>query len=282
MSPLTKAFVVLVTLLSILLVTLVVPFVAQVDSLTAERNAAKDQAKASEATIDQLRADLVTARETIAAKDTAQNTSQNQLESKVQELAGQNTSLQAQLAQSKADAQSMQATLEALSVNDQTKTQLLEDYVASIANLQAKLVGRTTENTELVDRNNALENQVGQLTRSVNRLREANIALAEAAAGGGVAAGAGAQSPVPAGGEPIYGKITAMKQVPGGKSLVQINLGTSDGIVPRQRFVAYRGKDELIGTLEVKSVDESVAVAVVVSEQKPVQSGDFVVSSLGL
>ena len=294
MSPLTKAFVVLVTLLSILLVTLVVPFVASVDNLREEATAAKDRASAASASINSLKADLLTARETIEAKEAAQNTALNQLQSQVSQLQGQNSSLTAQVAQAKADAQSTQALLETYAENDRTKTTLIDGYVARIETLQQKLVDRTTENTQLVDRNNALTNEVGQLFRSVRKLREQTITFQEEIArltATLVAADIDipsddVQVPVVASGEPIYGQITALQTTTGGKELVEINLGSSDGIVAKQQFVAYRltggGQEELVGRLEIMSVDESVAVAAVVNRQQAIQTGDFVVSALGL
>ena len=67
-----------------------------------------------------------------------------------------------------------------------------------------------------------------------------------------------------------------------GRVLVQMNVGASDGVRSGQRFVAFRGNDQLVGTLEVRSVDDTVAVASVVSQQQPLRASDNLVSADGL
>lgn len=294
MSPLTKAFVVLVTLLSILLVTLVVPFVAGVDGVRAQLETERAKNAAVQLTQQNLFARLTAAEAAQSATQASLNETISDLESRVAELSGERNDLRSSLAAAQTGQQQSQATLAALTQNDQTKTQLLDTYATKLEEVQQELVEQSRRNAELIDRTNELTNERTQLTRSVERLRERATELAEqnAAAGAALAAagitvpeasasGGIAVAPVP-GGERIFGAVTSVENATGGRVLVQVNVGASDGVRNGQRFVAFRGQDQLVGTLEVRSVDETVAVASVVSQERPLQASDNIVSADGL
>ena len=293
MSPLTKAFVVLVTLLSILLVTLVVPFVASVDGVKADLETERAKYAAIEVTRDNLFARLTAAEAAQSATQASLNETISDLETRVAELSSERNDLRSSLAAARTGEQQTQATLAALSQNDQTKTQLLDTYATKLEDVQQSLVEQSRRNAELIDRTNELSNERTQLTRSVERLRERTTELAEQnAAASAALASAGitvpeasatglAAAPVPAG-ERIFGSVTSVETATGGRVLVQVNVGASDGVRNGQRFVAFRGQDQLVGTLEVRSVDESVAVASVVSQERPLQPSDNIVSADGL
>ena len=293
MSPLTKAFVVLVTLLSILLVTLVVPFVAGVDDLKAQLSDEQAKYAAVEVTRSNLRERLIAAEAEQGKVQQQLNDTISELESRVAEVSSERNDLRSRLASAQSGQQEMQATLAALSQNDETKTQLLDTYATKLEEVQGSLVEQSRRNAELIDRTNALSNERSQLARSVQRQRErttelneqlaaASASLASAGvtvpetAGGGLAA-----APVPSG-ERIFGSVTEVQTAAGGRVLVQVNVGASDGVRAGQQFVAFRGESELVGTLEVRSVDDTVAVASVVSQQRPLQASDSIVSANAL
>ncbi|BAM03207.1 hypothetical protein [Phycisphaera mikurensis] len=293
MSPLTKAFVVLVTLLSILLVTLVVPFVAGVSDLQQELTIEQQKSRSAEVTASNLSDRLVAAESAQAGLQQSLNETISDLESRNAEVAAERNDLRARLAAAQTGQQEMQATLAALSENDRTKTQLLDTYAGKLEEAQQSLVEQSRRNAELTDRTNELSNERTQLTRSVQRLKERSTELSEqlaaassALASAGVevpeAAASGlAAAPVPAG-ERIFGQVTGIEDATGGRVLVQMNIGASDGVRNGQRFVAFRGDDQLVGTLEVRSVDDTVSVASVVSQQQPLRPSDSIVSADGI
>ncbi len=290
MSPLTKAFVVLVTLLSILLVTLVVPFVAGVDDLKAQLSDEQAKYAAVEVTRSNLRERLIAAEAEQGKTQQQLNDTISELESRVAEVSSERNDLRSRLASATSGQQEMQATLAALSQNDETKTQLLDTYATKLEETQGSLVEQSRRNAELTDRINSLANEGNQLTRTVQRLQERSTELnEELAAASAALASAGvtvpkttgrglAAAPVPAG-ERIFGSITEVQTATGGRVLVQVNIGASDGVRAGQQFVAFRGESELVGTLEVRSVDDTVAVASVVSQQRPLQASDSIVSA---
>ncbi len=291
MSPLTKAFVVLVTVLSILLVTLVVPFVHRVDALNEAKVNAETVAKASEASINNLQDQLGTLRESLGAKDVAMQNAITSAEAQVAQAQGKVTALEAKLAKAEADNLAIQATMESSAAAQVQNAELLSAATQELRNTQTKLVDRSTENTQLIARNNQLQSDLSALERQVRKLREQNVALSEenanleraVVAGGGEIPQAGAATAaVPVSGDPIYGQVTGKEAIPGGNQLVMVNVGKNDGVVPNQRFVAYRGQNELVAMLEIKTVDASEAVAVVLNEQTGIITGDYVVSASGL
>ncbi|MEM1097208.1 MAG: hypothetical protein AAGH92_00330 [Planctomycetota bacterium] len=292
MSPLTKAFVVLVTVLSILLVTLVVPFVAQVDDLKAERDAFDAIASASQVTISDLQSQVTTLREGRAANEANLQATIRQLESDLATAKGNETNLQAQLAKASAESDAIRATIVSMNEADKTKTALLETTLGQVNDTQGKLVERSTENTQLIARNNqleadraALENQTRSLREQLQALNEevATLEQAVVAAGGSIPEAGAAVAVVPTSTEPVYGAVTGQGVIPGGKTLVQLNIGSADGVVAKQRFVAFRGNDELVANLEVQSVDASESVAVILGEaRRDVRTGDSVVSAPNL
>ncbi|MEM1445950.1 MAG: hypothetical protein AAGF84_07845 [Planctomycetota bacterium] len=292
MSPLTKAFVVLVTILSILLVTLVVPFVAQVDDLRAEAKDSDAIAKAAQVTIADQNAQITSMREGQSATETNLKAAIDRLESELAQAKGNETNLEAQLAKAQADNDAIRATIIAGGEAQQTNTALLETTLSQLQDVQGKLVERSTENTQLIARNNqleadrsALENQTRSLREQLTALNEevASLESAVVSAGGTIPEAGSVVAAVPASTEPVYGAVTGQGVVAGGKAYVQLNIGSADGVVQNQRFVAFRGNNELVANLEVLSVDASESVAIILgSARRDVQTGDSVVSAPNL
>ncbi len=292
MSPLTKAFVVLVTLLSILLVTLVVPFVASVDKLQGDVKSAQAISSASQVTINDLQKQVTTLREGVSAKEANLNATIRQLESDLASAKGNETNLQAQFAKAQADNDAIRATIIASGESQKTNTALLESTLAQLNQAQSKVVERSTENTQLIARNNqleadraALENQTRSLREQLVSLNEelASLEQAVVSAGGSIPQSGTSVAAVPTSSEPVYGAVTGQQSIPGGKSLVLLNVGRADGVVPNQRFVAYRGNNEYVANLEIKSVDASNSVAVILGDDRAaVRDGDSVVSAPNL
>ncbi|MEM8781730.1 MAG: hypothetical protein AAGE65_02645 [Planctomycetota bacterium] len=292
MSPLTKAFVVLVTILSILLVTLVVPFVAQVDDLRAEVDTAKAIASAAQVTITDLRAEQSQQREGVKAKEAELTATIRQLESDLASAKGNETNLEAQLAKAQADNDAIRATIIAGGEAQKTNTALLETTLTQLTAAQSEVVERSTENTQLIARNNQLEADRAALENQSRSLREQLVALQEelgaleqavVSAGGTIPRATAAVAAVVTPSEPVYGAVTGQGVVAGGKEYVQLNIGTADGVVKNQRFVAFRGDNELVANLEVLSVDASESVAVILGRaRQDVRTGDSVVSAPNL
>ncbi len=282
MSPLTKAFVVLVTLLSILLVALVVPFVANTDDLRGRITELEGSLAASEAVARSKTAQVAQLQEGSSA-DVAL------LNKQISDQLGENarliqtvTTLEAQVkeANSKVDKLGASSVLAQNSINQITA--LLDNRTAALTDAQATNVALRTENAQLIQRNNELDSQVTGLNRSVRLLREQLADVQGQLAGGGSAAAAHA-SASPATTAPsaeVLGQVTGVQPVDEGVTFIQLNIGANDQVAANTKLIIYRDGSQLVGTATIKSVDETVSVARVDSAQSNVRVGDAVVTGI--
>ena len=277
MSPLTKVFVFTVTLLSILLVSLTVPFVAQVNTLDQAREDAVAQASGNVLTIRNLRQQNANLTAQLEAGAAVENATVQTLEANNLRLEGELRRAQDELSRERQARVADQATINSLSGTSSVSSKLISDLQDQLRSSQRRTVEVESRITEVVTRNNELESLAANLNAAVRRLQEELQATSEGGAafvlGGGNSRGGESST------EPVYGRITDIAREPSG-TLVQLNIGSVDGVSSNQRFVAYRNGSELVGRVRVQSVDERVAVAVVESDEG-LQAGDAVVA-LGL
>ena len=281
MSPLTKVFVFTVTLLSVLLVSLTVPFVAQVNTLNEQRESAEAQAAGSELTIRSLREQNASLNAQLEAGAALQSANAQQLEATNLQLQAELRQVRDELNQERQARIADQATISSLSGTSNVNSELVADLQDQLRSSQQRAVEVESRITEVVTRNNELESLAANLNAAVRRLQEELQAASEGGAafvlGGNTGTGTAAGGTV--GAEPVFGRITDIAREPSG-TLVQLNIGSVDGVANNQRFVAYRNGSELVGRVRVQSVDERVAIAVVESDGG-LQAGDAVVA-LGL
>lgn len=279
MSPLTKAFVVLATILAVVMVTLTVAVVARVDdyrSQYAQVEAAKTAAIQNEVKAraemqqsldaaselrDKYKADLdALSQQLQLARDDDSNQAQA-----IADLMEQNARLAA--------AQASSAKLnEAYADRVQSLTDQLAEATNSIGDVNGKFSAITRQHVALMAEKDRLENDY-------LRLREQNVALQEQVASlekkveGYEASGA-----VYVGtNEPIDGAVTRVEKISDQLTLVQLNVGTRDNVANDMQFTIYRG-DQYVGTIKVTRVDTDAAVGELtlgggVREGDRVQSG---------
>lgn len=287
MSVLTKVFVVLVTVLSILLVALFVPFVAKTENYKEQVRLAKTEAEG--------------ARQTAAQRQTEINTMQNkqteayvQLQSAKALVDQQVLALNDRLAQSekegleaKADLVKREADLTQLSAATKLSTQLQEAMEAELRDRRTAMVSQQTRMIELQDRIEEITSQLQaaerQRKRDAERLVDLETQLAEttkrlAQGGGPVAANVTAPT-TPATFEssvPINGSVTKVEKVEG-DSFAQINVGSAGGVEENMRFLVHRG-DVYLGTLVITAVDTNAASGRMTLSTGDIQAGDKVLS----
>lgn len=287
MSVLTKALVVVVTVLSVLLVALVVPFVAnqqqykkQLDEARQAEVAASTRARIAQQQADnaqEARAALVNQYETAAQNLTATLARlHTQLSEAQAAVAGQ----AAELAQAKADQSRLAATNQQIAgMLDATRSELTERR-QKMVDLELRLI-------ESNDRVNQLTSQMETADVSIRRLREdlaqrdqtisdyeARIAklpqdvrdqmLAQ------ITTAAGPFMPQTA----IYGQVSRVDNL-AGDTFVQLDIGQRDNVAQNMKFVIYRG-EQFLGTLVVTLVDQDSAVGRVTLQQGPIKNGDSV------
>lgn len=278
MSPLTKAFVVLVTLLSILLVALVVPFVAKTDDLQQQLAEAKDATNSANAAAISANTQLAQIQSNISqeAKD---------LHDKISTLTSENLQLKQANAALEGAGKESSGQIDRLTATIAVQTQSLEKLGALLEDTNGRFNDAKEENlklsrqsAELEQRNNTLDAQTAGLTRTVRVLREEITGLKEQMANAGSSTSSEGPSE-PVGNVSVTGTITGKDNVEG-VELVEINVGSNDDVRAGLKFVVYRGSDQYVATATVKSVDENVCVARVDSAEGSVAVGDRVLSGI--
>jgi len=292
LSILTKIFVVLVTLLSVVLVALIVPFVAKVEDYRSQLQQA-----------EQVRTNaLATARlrqaEISALKD-KENERFTALTAEIAKLTGDLAKVEEDLAIAKANYQSAQAGKAKDDANIARLTAAHEQFAAITAGLQDELTQRReqavkleTASLQLKDRNFALESQLDALTREVRKLRENMTQLAERNTELETIferldptvkqdllnrdQDATASRPVFMPQTKIAGKITEVEQIDD-ETFVEVNVGSNDGVEANMKFWVHRA-GQYLGTLVITRVDANAAAGRMMFTEQDISGGDEVLT----
>ena len=290
MNVLTKVFVVLMTILSVVLVSLVVPFVANTENYKDLVKAAESRANAAEtaAAIAQARADA-SRSELVSQFDEAKKVEAA--------LRGSNDSLKGELATTRGDLERTRADLVRTQADIANLTSANDQFAKIQVDLQKELAMRRDETTkqakqiiELEGANNDQSSATATLRRQV-RLAQENLVktqeeLTEANRVLGIIppdvlatytkpSSAGDSTTIVAN-PPINAQVTDVKQA-GEITLVQLNGGSSGGVKERMAFQVHRDGN-YVGTVVVMTVDEQAAVARVrlLKAGGAIKAGDFV------
>ncbi len=276
MSPLTKAFVVLVTVLSVLLVALVIPFVAKTGTLTDEISALESQLLVANSAADNARAESTR----LLAVQSAGNA---ELEAAVNTLRGENLRLSQQLATATAGQQQAtnelakaSATKTIMAQSGDRLTELVQNRTEALSAAQGELVTVKTQNAQLVQQNNELDAQVNTLTASLRLMKER---LAGAVGGSSSSYTGGGSGRVADSGKAVRGNVSDVEST-NGITLIQINVGANDGMHPGSKVLIYRGSDIYVATAVVDTVDGNVSVARVNQANDSIRAGDSVLAGV--
>ncbi len=271
MSILTKTFVVLVTICSIVLVALVVPFVATQDDLTRQLQDAKNAHLAAEKAAAMLESELTVARSGNSATIQSLNQTIASLNAQIETEKAARVLAQADAQAAKANMIELKADFTGLNgaMQEQVKTNQL--LTTQLTKAQETIQTQGTRILQLADALDAETSQVQTLTRNVRRLNEsmvdvrdqletaqAQLALVPAEVrqqyieGDQVVVASGPT-------EPVVGQIVAVDDQGDGVILVQVNVGESDGIKQGMKFLVHQGS-EFKGTLIISNVDRRESV----------------------
>ncbi|MEM9345308.1 MAG: hypothetical protein AAGB26_01695 [Planctomycetota bacterium] len=291
MNALTKAFVVVVTILSVVLVALVVPFAARVpdyasqyeqmkqdrdtqlalaqEAATKVRNdiaAAGSELEDALESISALTAELDRANNDKKALETELNqaritvdrsASGLEIATRTSESQGkQITEMQEQIKQYLAtlsDLQKQRADLSQVLIDERSKVRRLSDNYMRIQEENKALEQRLLETTAL------LETALGELAVFKQDAQESVVERTAVRPPEGVV---------------IRGSVTKIDQVTDNLTFVEINVGTRDLVKEGMEFLVYRG-DEFIAKVEIASVDTAASVGQLTTGGG-IQDGDLV------
>ncbi len=285
MSNLTKVFVVLVAMFSVMLVAVVVTFVAnqghlgnQLEVAQSQNNVLEKMAKGAQDLreqlikefgdqLDELQGQLTEAKE----KESIYNTDLALLEANLIKEKGRNERRQAQHSQLVSDIGRLAL--------------MLEKFDAELIEMRGKVRESTTEVITLNEQLMEATAQANALERARRSLQEENVKLAKLVQEyeedvrllGKVAGRRPKKAPAHASEEyPIYGLITATEQRDD-ETYAGINVGSIDGVDENMEFLISRD-GQLVGTLIIDVVEERAGYGKVDLMVDAVAQGDQVIS----
>ncbi len=288
MGVLTKVFIVLVAILSVLLGTLTVTFVANTENYRQQLEDALTFKAAAEQTA-RLRQNELSAAQSNDSERIAL------LKGQAENLITQLNQLTQELAESKARAQNESAKLSKfeadwsrLTAANQQHAQITKELQSELRERREQMVDQQTRSIQLADRNNELEGQLAALTRQVRRVHEKMTNLQDENT---QLTSKLAQLPpqwqtrllseqtvaapfVPE--TPIRGQVTRIEQLEG-EIFVQIDVGSNDGVQSNMKFLVHRGS-QFLGTLVITNADAQNSAGRIQLLQGTVAVGDSVLT----
>lgn len=285
MSILTKVFVVLVSVLSVVLVTLIVPFVAntehykgQVETARAAAEAARSTAQARQSEIQKL-----TEKAMAGIQDLKATITEHQ--AKIGDLTTRLATAQAETAAERTAKIQADANVSRLSAAQEQQAQIVIAMETELKARRPEMVKQQTQIIQLMDRNNEITSQLESLNRQVRRYSEdisqlsaRNAQLEEQLARLGPAVTEqAAEASVPFYSDVVIpGKVTDI-QTSEETTFAQINVGKNDGVQENMKFLVHRG-GQYIGTLVVMKVDAKASAGRLTLAQGTLAVGDEVIS----
>jgi hypothetical protein len=270
LNVLTKIFIVLMSVFSIVLVSVIVPFVANQENYREQRDAANVRAAGAMAQASLANELAANARKSVNDEISGLNERIKGLNSDKVKLAGERDTLRGSLASSRADLARTQADIANMA-------SAVKQYATIQVDLQKELAVRRTDGTklarqvlELENANNEFQSQVATMRRHGRLSNENLISAQEEIAEHKTAiamipkdiwnkhVNGGDSDTEPPGDVTIRGQVTDVRTVGEDTTLVQINVGSNDGVKERMRFVLHRGEGYL-ASIVILSVDEERA-----------------------
>ncbi|MEM6506067.1 MAG: hypothetical protein AAF711_11540 [Planctomycetota bacterium] len=293
MNALTKAFVVVVTILSVVLVALVVPFAARVPDYASQYEQMK-QDRDTQLALAQEAATKV--RNDIAAAGSELEDALESISALTAELDRANNdkkALETELTQARITVDRSAAGLEIAARTSETQgnqineqAEQINQYISQVGVLQNQnadlsqvlinersKVRRLSDNyMRIQEENKALEQRLLETTAlletALGKLAVFEENAAEAVAEGAVV--------LPPDGVIIRGSVTKIDQVTDNLTFVEINVGTRDLVKEGMEFLVYRG-DEFVAKVQIASVDTAASVGQLTTGGG-IQDGDLVLA----
>lgn len=287
MSVLTKVFVVLVTVLSILLVALVVPFIANTEDYRAQ--AAESERRANTAFADaRLKQSMIEGLQSKESQVLANlNNARTNLETQLVGLNEKLAKAEAEALDAKSAKAKSEADFSRLTAAEYQHAEIQKALETELSQRRTDMTALQTQVIQLADRIKEIDSQRQALDRERKRDAEQVVLLQEENAKLQTIISklppearnlsTGGTAPQPFEPEmPIQGQVTKIDKVQG-ETFVQINVGKNDGVEQNMKFIVHRG-DQYLGSLVVTYVDTKAASGRMQLEKGQVAAGDQVLT----
>jgi small-conductance mechanosensitive channel len=284
---LTKVFVLIASVLSIMMAALAISYSVNADRITADYN---DSQAAAVAAINDQAAQKAAHGQERAALQEDKNKLQDELASRdadTRRLEASNSELRIALRQAEAARESISSKIAQLGVTTETQAKIIDEYKTELSRLREAELSWRNDKIDLEKSLSDLESQVivyEQVKRALQeQIEELRLAMNNLQ-NGGSSASASVQTPTEISGPLIRGSIDeVLVDQDSGDTLVKINLGSNDRIRENTRLYIHRDNTIYLGELVIFSVDLNHAVGRVayVAKDQSIRAGDQVMSKIG-
>lgn len=284
MHILTKVFVLIAAVLSIMMASLAIAYSVNVDRIIADyrdeqaaRVSAETELQAQRGTHGQelaaLGEDLAAARDELASRD-----------ADTRRLEAATSDLRIKLRQAEAARESISAKIAQLGVTTETQARIIDEYKNENDRLRDDELAYRDEKIDLEKAISDLESQVIVYEQVKRALQEQIAEMQRESEGTAVANSGDAADIVTEMTQLVRGSIDEVMADPNtGYTRVRINLGTNDRLSTNTRLYIIRDNTMYLGDMIIESVDLNHAVGRIafVKDNQTVRAGDQVLSRLG-
>lgn len=284
MHILTKVFVLIAAVLSIMMASLAIAYSVNVDRVTADyrdmqaaKVTAEAELSAQRATHGQERAaleeDLTNLRDELASRN-----------ADTRRLEASNSELRIALRQAEAARESISAKIAQLGVTTETQARIIDEYKNENDRLRDGELAYRDEKIDLEKAISDLESQVIVYEQVKRALQEQIAEMQRESNGTAVASNNTRNSVVTEMTQLVRGSIDEVMSDPNtGSTRVRINLGSNDRVSKNTRLYIIRDNNMYLGDMIIESVDLNHAVGRIafVKDNQSIREGDQVLSRLG-
>lgn len=292
MSVLTRFFVITVTLLSVALMAVVVPFVAKTEDYKSRVQAAEDARIRAQITAKYRDAELAHVQDRESERNVKLNSQIQGLTTEVARLSDELNTSRALLASSKAENANNGANLAHLSASHEQFALIVESMRKELNDRRGQALDQQKKIIELADESDRLKAELDSLTRQVRQYQETTVALEDRNAGLEKMMGRldpairqqieGQDSGGKASSRPfmpdylIDGKVTNIARLDD-ETFVELNVGSNDGVEKNMKFRIHRNGDFIANlVVTVVDIDACSGKITLVDDGQQVNVGDSV------
>jgi len=279
---LTKAFMVIATLLSVALSALVIAYAANTDKIRQDYSEVKVELEATKAALSagtSTQSQQIVRLEQQVGDLTSRLSDAN---SKVTALQDERATLQRDKAQAVADKTSAESKISEQTEVARTQATLLTNLGDEVRTLRKNELVYKQRQLEMEDRLNDLQAQRDVLDQNYRALQEELAQLKQGTTTTVAGGGAATNAPFQYSGPVIMGKVESVQRDPGtNRTLAKLSIGSNDRVAKNMLMRVVRN-NQFIANVVVTQADLSYSIGAVdtLGKQVEVREGDTVVSRL--
>ncbi len=283
MHILTKFFVIVASVLSVLLAGLSIAYTHNADAIVQAVKTERARAKAAVSEMAERSAQLAELRDRNSREVQRREAEIDRLRTEINQLEAARTQLAAENKRLELASEQFDARTEKFTAVIDNNQRFLDDYFAEVQQLRQKETTYALREIELTDRINVLTGQL-DVSQESNRALQERLSVALERLEIARTSGPGAID-----GEPITrrapanfnGRVTDVRTDGAGRTLLAIDAGTND-LLRERMLLTVVGDGGFVATIRLEEVDLNSAIGVIVTPNEygiPPRAGQRVVST---